>query len=47
MLEVRSPARRGTRCTLRANAAVAPDFSMPFGGLKLSGGGRKKKAATA
>jgi len=26
---------------VRVNAAVAPDFAMPFGGVKLSGWGRE------
>jgi phenylacetaldehyde dehydrogenase len=26
---------------VRVNAAVAPDFAMPFGGMKLSGWGRE------
>ena len=26
---------------IRVNAAVAPDFAMPFGGMKLSGWGRE------
>lgn len=34
-------ARRLKAGNIRVNAAVAPDFAMPFGGMKLSGWGRE------
>jgi phenylacetaldehyde dehydrogenase len=34
-------ARRLMAGNIRINAAVAPDFAMPFGGVKLSGWGRE------
>jgi phenylacetaldehyde dehydrogenase len=33
--------RRIRSGVVRVNAAVAPDFAMPFGGVKLSGWGRE------